>query len=43
MPLSVFSVKKEYYAIIIMSTYGENDRVSEEKFRTIGGESINFK
>ena len=42
-PLRVFDMKEEDYVVMLMSTYGENERVGEGKFRIIGGEMITFK
>ena len=39
-PLCVFYMEEEDYVMIIMSTYGENERVEEDRFWIIGGESI---
>ena len=35
-------MKEEEYVILLMSTYYTNERVGEDNFQTIGGESINF-
>ena len=35
-PLHVFATKKENYFMILMSTYGTNERVEEEKLWKIG-------
>ena len=43
MPLNVFDAKQEDYLMILMSTYGTNGKVGEEKFQTISGERITFK
>ena len=42
-PIHVFALKEEDYVMMLMSTYGENERVGEENPRTIGGERTNFK
>ena len=42
-PLHVFATKREDYVMMLMSTYGENERVGDDKFRTTGGEWISFK
>ena len=41
-PLCLFTTKEEEYAMMLMSTYGENERLGDYKFRVIGGERIIF-
>ena len=41
--LHVFDMKEEDYVMILMSTYGENELVGEEIYRTIGGDMITYK
>ena len=36
----MFFMKEEYYYMMLMSTYGKNERVGKDKFRTIGRERI---
>ena len=42
MPFHVFNMKEEDAAVMLMSTYGENERVGGEKFRMLGGAYISF-
>ena len=39
----VFTMKEEDYVVMLMSTYGTNERVGDNKLRAIGGERIRFK
>ena len=39
-PLCVFAMKEEYYVMMMMSTYGENSQVVEDKLWTFGGERM---
>ena len=42
-PLRVLATKEEDCVMMLMSTYGTNEWVGEDKFRKIGGERITFK
>ena len=41
--LHVFAMKNEDYVIMLISTYGKNEWLGEDKFRTIGGERTTFQ
>ena len=42
-PPRVLAMKEEDCDLMMMSTYETNERLGEDKFRTIGGERITFK
>ena len=41
--LRVFAMNEEYYVMIMVFTYGTNERFIKEKLHTVGGYSITFK
>ena len=43
MSLFVFAMKEEDCVVILISTFGKNERVGEDEFRMIDGEIITFK